>query len=55
MIYNYMLSVTEVVFIGLGSGLVLFFVIPCCAYWFNLYDVGLFARQEPPLTAQAVI
>lgn len=44
-----MLSVTEVVFIGLGSGLLAFMLIPCCAYWLNLYDVTLFCRSDQPL------
>ncbi len=47
-----MLSVTETVFAGLGSGLLLFMLIPCCAYWFRLYDVSLFARREEPLHAR---
>jgi hypothetical protein len=48
-----MLSVTEVVFIGLGSGLLAFMLIPCCAYWLNLYDVTLFCRSDDqPLHAQ---
>lgn len=50
-----MLSVTETVLIGLGSGLLLFMLIPCCAYWFRLYDVTLFSRQEEPLHGTAVI
>jgi hypothetical protein len=50
-----MLSVTETVFIGLGSGLLLFMFIPCCAYWFRLYDVSLFSRHEEPLHGTAVI
>lgn len=44
-----MLSVTEVVFIGLGSGLLAFMLIPCCAYWLNLYDVTLFCRSDQPI------
>ncbi len=42
-----MLSVTEIVFIGLGSGLLLFTFIPCCAYWFGLCDVSRFSRNPP--------
>ena len=48
-----MLSVTEVVFIGLGSGLLAFMLIPCCAYWLNLYDVTLFCRSDQPLQSQS--
>lgn len=51
--YIYMLSVTEVVFIGLGSGLLAFMLIPCCAYWLNLYDVTLFCRSDQPLHGQS--
>ena len=51
--YIYMLSVTEVVFIGLGSGLLAFMLIPCCAYWLNLYDVTLFCRSDQPLQSQS--
>ena len=48
-----MLSVTEVVFIGLGSGLLAFMLIPCCAYWLNLYDVTLFCRSDQPIQTQS--
>jgi hypothetical protein len=51
--YIYMLSVTEVVFIGLGSGLLAFMLIPCGAYWLNLYDVTLFCRSDQPLQSQS--
>ncbi len=47
-----MLSVTETVFIGLGSGLLLFMFIPCCAYWFRLYDVEYFSPRAGPLNAR---
>lgn len=47
-----MLSVTETVFIGLGSGLLLFMFIPCCAYWFRLYDVEYFSPRAGPLNTQ---
>jgi hypothetical protein len=50
-----MLSVTEVVFIGLGSGLLAFMLIPCCAYWLNLYDVTLFCRSDQPIHTQTQI
>lgn len=50
-----MLSVTETVFIGLVSGLLLFMFIPCCAYWCNLYDASLFSRHEEPLHGTVVI
>ena len=44
-----MLSVTEIVFIGLGSGLLLFMFMPCCAYWFGLCNVTQFSRHQEPL------
>lgn len=47
-----MLSVTETVFIGLGSGLLLFMFIPCCAYWFRLYDVEYFSPRAGPLNTR---
>ena len=47
-----MLSVTETLFIGLGSGLLLFMFIPCCAYWFRLYDVEFFTPRTEPLNAR---
>ena len=47
-----MLSVTETVLIGLGSGLLLFMFIPCCAYWFRLYDVEYFSPRAGPLNAR---
>ena len=50
-----MLSITETVLLGLGSGLLLFMFIPCCAYCFSLYDVTLFCRNEEPLHGQVVI
>jgi hypothetical protein len=46
--YIYMLSVTESVFIGLGSGLVAFMLIPCCVYWLKL-DLILFRHFDEPL------
>ena len=44
-----MLSVTENVFIGLGSGVLLFTFIPCCAYWFGLCNVTQFSRHQESL------
>jgi hypothetical protein len=46
--YIYMLSVTESVFIGIGSGLLAFMLIPCCAYWLKL-DLILFRHRDEPL------
>ena len=54
-IYIYMLSVTETVIIALGTSLILFMLIPCCAYWFKLCDVTQFSRHQEPLHGQAVI
>ena len=48
-----MLSVTAVVLIGLGGGLLLFMLIPLCGYLF--YDVGRATRAAPQLQGQAVI
>ena len=50
-----MLSVTETVIIALGTSLILFMLIPCCAYWFKLCDVTQFSRHQEPLHGQAVI
>jgi hypothetical protein len=50
-----MLSVTEIALIGLGSGLLLFMLIPCCAYWFKLCDVTQFSRHQEPLHGQNLI
>ena len=46
-----MLSVTEVVFIGLGSGLLAFMLIPCCVYWLKLYLI-LFRHGDEQRQAQ---
>ena len=46
--YIYMLSLTESVFIGIGSGLLAFMLIPCCAYWLKL-DLILFHHRNEPL------
>ncbi len=46
-----MLSVTEIVFIGVGSGVLVFIFVPCCAYWFGLCDVTRFSRHRDPLNA----
>ena len=50
-----MLSVTEIALIGFGSGLLLFMLIPCCAYLVSLYDVTIFCRNEEPLHGQIVM
>jgi hypothetical protein len=49
----FMLSVTAVVLIGLGGGLLLFMLIPLCGYLF--YDTSMFTRHESPLQGQAII
>ena len=49
----FMLSVTAVVLIGLGGGLLLFMLIPVCGYLF--YDTSMFTRHESPLHTQDVI
>jgi hypothetical protein len=50
--YIYMVSVTESVFIGIGSGLLAFMLIPCCVYWLKL-DLILFRHADEPLHGQA--
>lgn len=47
-----MLSVTEYVFIAIGSGLFAFMLIPCCVYWLKL-DLILFRHADEPLHGQA--
>ena len=50
-----MLSVTEIALIGIGSGLLIFMLITCYAYWVNLYDVTPFCRNQEPLYGQTMI
>ena len=47
-----MVSVTESVFIGIGSGLFAFMLIPCCVYLLKL-DLILFRHMDEPLQTQA--
>lgn len=50
--YIYMLSLTESVFIGIGSGILAFMLIPCCVYWLKL-DLILFRHGDEQRQAQA--
>ena len=47
-----MLTLTEIVFTALGSGLLLFMIIPCCAYWFKICDVTQFSRHDVSLQSR---
>ena len=51
--YLLMVSVTTIVLVGMGSGLLLFMMVPLCGYLF--YDVDRASRADPPLHGQAVI
>ena len=51
--YLFMVSVTTIVLVGMGSGLLLFMMIPLCGYLF--YDVGRDTRAAPPAQGPAVI
>ena len=48
-----MVSVTTIVLVGMGSGLLLFMMIPLCGYLF--YDIERATRAAPPLQRPAVI
>ncbi len=50
-----MLSVTETVIIALASSLILFMIIPCCAYWFKICEITQFSRHQEPLHGTTVI
>ena len=48
-----MVSVTTIVLVGMGSGLLLFMMIPLCGYLF--YDIDRAIRASPPLQGPALI
>ena len=50
---SFMVSVTTIVLVGMGSGLLLFMMIPLCGYLF--YDIGRATRASPPLQGPALI
>jgi hypothetical protein len=50
-----MLSVAEIVLMGMGAGLLAFMLVPCCVYWLNCFDVDRFRRADPPLQTQTII
>ena len=51
--YLLMVSVTTIVLVGMGSGLLLFMMIPLCGYLF--YDVERASRAAPPVQGPALI
>ena len=51
--YLLMVSVTTIVLVGMGSGLLLFMMIPLCGYLF--YDIGRATRAPPPAQGQVII
>ena len=48
-----MVSVTTIVLVGMGSGLLLFMMIPLCGYLF--YDIGRATRASPPVQGPAIV
>ena len=48
-----MVSVTTIVLVGMGSGLLLFMMIPLCGYLF--YDVERATRASPQLQGPAIV
>ena len=48
-----MVSVTTIVLVGMGSGLLLFMMVPLCGYLF--YDVDRASRAPPQLQGPALI
>ena len=48
-----MVSVTTIVLVGMGSGLLLFMMIPLCGYLF--YDIDRATRAPPPVQGPAIV